>query len=61
MEAESIGFVYKKTALSAKKQKKQQGVRFHPSLREVVRCGKKFDSSYHRERVAGVIGEYSVQ
>ena len=56
MEAESIGFVYKKTALSAKKQ-----VRFHPSLREVVRCGKKFDSSYHRERVAGVIGEYSVQ
>ena len=29
--------------------------------REVVRCGEKFGSSYHRERVVGVIGEYSVQ
>ena len=32
-----------------------------PILREVVRCGEKFGSSYHRERVVGVIGEYSVQ
>ena len=29
--------------------------------REVVRCGEKFGSSYHRERVVGVIGEYTVQ